>query len=143
MSRLHYQLVLHILTPLYKAAKLKKCKIIIGVDRVAGRLELARELGATHVLNTSDAGIDLVAAVKELTNGDGVDITMDTTGVVALLQAGIGFTANFGKLLVTGIAPTGAELPVPLNDFMAVSRNRSLFKTSMVSYTFGLLTPTP
>lgn len=66
------------------AAKVAGAATIIAVDRNQKRLDLALELGATHVVNiveTSDA-----AAWIGSTIGDGVDYALDTTGVVGVIE---------------------------------------------------------
>src|SRR5580698_11570684 len=44
---------------------------IIGIDRIASKLELARRLGATHTVNSAED--DPVKAIRTLTGGAGVD----------------------------------------------------------------------
>src|SRR6202789_2509078 len=48
------------------AARLTGATTIIAVDRLATRLSLARELGATETIDVSVAGADPVAAVQEI-----------------------------------------------------------------------------
>lgn len=60
------------------AAKICGCETIIQFDVVQSRLELALELGATHVFNTRETA-DPVAAVMEVTGGEGVDHAFDQT----------------------------------------------------------------
>jgi threonine dehydrogenase-like Zn-dependent dehydrogenase len=81
------------------------CAKIIGVDRVPSRIDIANTLGATDGLDTSRAGIDIVGEVKKLTGGDGATIVIDTTGVPALLEAGLQFTASRGKMIFVGVPP--------------------------------------
>jgi hypothetical protein len=45
-----------------------------------------KELGATHMINTSDSSVDLVADVLKATDGVGVRIALDTTGVQSLVR---------------------------------------------------------
>ncbi|WZB73341.1 zinc-binding dehydrogenase [Achromobacter xylosoxidans] len=47
------------------------------MDVVASRLELAKELGATHTVNSKEE--DVVEAVREITNG-GADFALESTG---------------------------------------------------------------
>jgi threonine dehydrogenase-like Zn-dependent dehydrogenase len=51
---------------------------LIGVDLASRRLELAKELGATHVVNVGD--VDPVERVLELTGGQGVDLALEAVG---------------------------------------------------------------
>ena len=56
------------------------CRKIIAVDIIDSRLEIAKEYGATDVINSKDVA-DVPARVKELTDGKGADFALDTTGV--------------------------------------------------------------
>ena len=51
---------------------------IIGIDLLESRLEFSENMGATHTIcNATD---DPVAAVQELTNGDGADVVVEVVG---------------------------------------------------------------
>jgi len=93
-------------------AKIAGCRTIIGVDRVASRLDLAKECGCTHVINGSELaeGTTLVDAVRAITEGAGSAITIETTGVPTLIEAGIEFTRSGGKYIQVGVAPLDYHL---------------------------------
>lgn len=101
-------------------AKIQNARRIIGVDRVASRLELAKEMGATHVIDSSKLpqGKTLVDAVREASEDLGPTITVDTTGVPALIKASIDFARNRGKILQVGSAPFDFKLELTVFDFM-------------------------
>jgi Zn-dependent alcohol dehydrogenase len=101
-------------------AKIQNARQIIGVDRVASRLELAKEMGATHVIDSSKLpeGKTLVDAVREAAEGLGPTITVDTTGVPALIKASIDFARNRGKVIQVGSAPFDFKLELTVFDFM-------------------------
>jgi Zn-dependent alcohol dehydrogenase len=105
-------------------AKIRECSIIIGVDRYKDRLEFAKSLGATHAIDSSEPGVDLVEAIKVITEGMGTTITIDTTGNMGLIKAGVEFTANRGQFVFIGVPPTDAELSVHLVTLIQVSRRR-------------------
>lgn len=63
------------------AAAIAGAAQIIAVDVARGRLELARELGATATLHPDDG--DVVTAIRELTRG-GADVTFNTTSSAAV-----------------------------------------------------------
>lgn len=91
-------------------AAIQGCRTIIGVDRVASRLALAREVGATHVIDgaalaAEKGGRTLGEVVRELTEGVGPTITIDTSGAPALMDAGMQFTRNRGKYIQVGSPP--------------------------------------
>jgi Zn-dependent alcohol dehydrogenase len=102
-------------------ARIAGCTQIIGIDRHESRLELAKELGATHVVKV-DPGAnlgDVTEAVKAATGGLGTNITLDTTGVPALIAEGVKMTAFKGKILQVGTAPETGTLTIPIHEFMA------------------------
>jgi len=100
------------------AAALTPATTIVAVDRVASRLDLARELGATHTVDvTSD---DLVKSVLDLTGGaDGV---IETTGSTAVLRQGADALAARGTLVVVGAPPFGSEVGLDVNAMLAGKR---------------------
>jgi Zn-dependent alcohol dehydrogenase len=100
-------------------AKIAGCKIIIVIDRVQQRLNLAKNLGATHVINSTDMRLDdLVAEVRKLTDGYGTSITIDTTGVLSLIEKGIEFTARRGQYIQVGSTKPDVVLQIPVQAFM-------------------------
>lgn len=103
-----------------QGAKLNQCNTIIAVDRVGQRLQLAREFGATHIIDSSETQ-DLVAEVKALTKGRGSTITLDTTGNMKLIENGLAMTANRGQMIIVGVPPMDGQLGVHLVEFMQVS----------------------
>lgn len=104
------------------AAKCNNCQEIIGVDRFEERLELAKSIGATHVINTSDKDFDLTKAIKDLTDGIGADIVMDTTGNMGLINSGMDFTANRGQMIILGVPPADGIVPLHLITFMQTGK---------------------
>ncbi|MBL7501173.1 NAD(P)-dependent alcohol dehydrogenase [Frankia sp. CNm7] len=81
------------------AAKVAGASTIIAVDLHRHRLDLATELGATHVLD--GAGLDL-AQVRDLTGG-GADYSFDTTGNVAVIANAVGALRMGGHCGLVGI----------------------------------------
>ena len=81
------------------AAQLAGAATIIALDIVPGRLALAREIGATHALNSRDSG--WVDAVRAITGG-GVDFALESTGRPEILAQGVSALAPLGVLGVVG-----------------------------------------
>jgi aryl-alcohol dehydrogenase len=79
------------------AAKLIGCKRIVAVDRVKSRLDLARALGATEVIDTSSTDLD--EALAEI---GGADHALDTTGVPKVLEAAVRALNPCGQLALVG-----------------------------------------
>ncbi|MGP3911489.1 NAD(P)-dependent alcohol dehydrogenase [Nonomuraea sp. NBC_00507] len=95
------------------AARLTPATRIIAVDRVPARLELARELGATHTVDTTTA--DLAEAIGEITGGQGADGVVETTGNVGVAGAAVGVLAARGTAVLVGAPPFGSSIPVDVN----------------------------
>lgn len=98
-----------------QGARIAGARRIIAIDRVPARLERARELGATHTLLPRDGDGDhaqLVADVRVLTDGRGVDHAFEATGVPALAFLPLKLARNGGNALqVSGAhGPSTLEL---------------------------------
>lgn len=98
------------------AAALTPATTIVAVDRVAERLSLAKELGATHTVNASQT--DLAEALAEITGGQGADGVVETTGNVAVLRQGVDALAARGTLVVVGAPPFGTEVALDVNGML-------------------------
>lgn len=68
------------------AAKVVGAATIVAVDVNPGRLELARELGATHTFDGAQEG--LAASLQQLTGG-GAQYSLDTTGLPAVITTAV------------------------------------------------------
>ena len=99
------------------AARLVGASTIIAVDRNPRRLEIARELGATHTVNIEDE--DAVQAINR-TSTDGVDFSFEATGVprvVANALAVLGMKGTCG--MVGSFPPESSTIPVDLLTILA------------------------
>lgn len=76
------------------AANVADAATVIAIDVNAERLELARELGATHVVNAGGQA-DVSAAIRQI-EPRGVEFVLDTSGRAANLDAGVGALAPMG-----------------------------------------------
>lgn len=90
------------------ASKIVGCTTIIAVDRNDERLTLAKELGATDVINTNHT--DMVAAIRELTDGRGVDYAVDTTGAAPVIKGALTALAQGGVLAPVAVTTHQIEI---------------------------------
>lgn len=97
------------------AARVAGCGTIIAVDVVPERLALARELGATHVIDSR--GTEPVAAIRALC-GPGAETTLDTTGLPAVIRAAVEALRPRGTCGILGASKPGTELVLDANDLM-------------------------
>src|SRR5262249_38546117 len=89
------------------AARLTGATTIIAVDRLASRLSLARELGATETIDVSAPGIDPVATVQEICGGP-ADFSLECTGVIDVLRQAAGPGGLRGTPALCGGRAAGA-----------------------------------
>lgn len=79
---------------------------IIAADLHDNRLELARDFGATHTINTRST--DVVEGVRAIT-GSTVDFAFDCTGVIPVIESIARTVGMLGTLVLVGGAPAGAR----------------------------------
>lgn len=79
---------------------------IIAADVHDNRLAMAREFGATHVINSR--ATKLVEEVANIT-GSTVDFAFDCTGVIAVIETISQTVGMLGTLVLIGGAPAGAS----------------------------------
>ncbi|HEY7968058.1 MAG TPA: NAD(P)-dependent alcohol dehydrogenase [Solirubrobacteraceae bacterium] len=101
------------------AAAIAGCQTIFGIDLHASRLELARELGATHVIDANAA--DAVEEIRRVT-GYGVEFSLDTTGVPAVLRSCVDCLAPLGVAGLIGGSETGTEVSLDMTDILVGGR---------------------
>ncbi|MGA2400316.1 MAG: NAD(P)-dependent alcohol dehydrogenase [Syntrophobacteraceae bacterium] len=82
------------------AARMAGATPIVAVDRVRSRLELARELGATHVLDAQQD--EIVPRLRELAGT--VDHAVETTGVRRLIDHALRSLGPYGKMSMLGVS---------------------------------------
>jgi aryl-alcohol dehydrogenase len=90
------------------AARLTAATHIIAVDKLAARLALAAELGATETIDVSAPGTDPVAAVQEICGGP-ADFSLDCAGNVNVLRQAADSVGMRGTVALIGGAPAGAS----------------------------------
>lgn len=87
-------------------AKLGGAETIVAIDLADDKLGLARQLGATHTVNASDA--NHVEQVRDLTNG-GVDFAIDLAGAIPAMKTAYAVTRYGGTVVTAGLSPSTAE----------------------------------
>jgi aryl-alcohol dehydrogenase len=93
------------------------CATIVAVDRHQGRLELARQLGATHTVDTTSVP-DVGGAIRAIV-GRGVAAMVDAAGAAPLIGSAISGLARRGTLGLVAAAPAfDAALGVPWTNLL-------------------------
>ena len=93
-----------------QAARLAGASRVIAVDLDAGKLKVARSLGAT---DTVDAGQgDAAEAVREMTGGRGADVAFEVVGAAPTVAAAVGSVRKGGSVTLVGNLAPKVELPL-------------------------------
>lgn len=95
-------------------ARLAGARTIIGVDVDARKLEAARRLGATHVINSSES--DPVEAIRALTDGVGVDVAIEAVGRPETYTQAFYARDLAGTVVLVGVPRPDMRLDLPLLD---------------------------
>jgi threonine dehydrogenase-like Zn-dependent dehydrogenase len=83
---------------------------VIAIDPSPQKLALAQQLGAAHIINPTE--VDPVAAVLELTHGQGVDVAVEAVG-----GTGIGIKQALGMVRHNGIMALYGDNYAPVAEF--------------------------
>ncbi len=103
-------------------AKLSGATTVIGVDRLANRLEMARRLGADYVIDSSR--MDPIEEIMRLTAGRGVDVAIEALGTQATFEACLRVLRPGGTLSSLGVY--SSDLTIPMSAFAAGLGNHQI-----------------
>jgi aryl-alcohol dehydrogenase len=101
------------------AAVVAGCTTIIGIDVKPNRMELARELGATHTIN--GAKTDAVEEIGKITGG-GTDYSLETSAVPQVFRQAVDCLVPLGVCGLVGAAPLGTEASLDMNNILIPGR---------------------
>src|ERR1700690_3054989 len=106
-------------------AKLKGASLIIAVESDPVRTEMSKRMGADIVLNQNE--VDVVAEIKRLTGGEGVDVAIEALGTQATFESALRVLRAGGTLSSLGVY--SGKLSVPLEPFAAGLGNHKIVTT--------------
>jgi S-(hydroxymethyl)glutathione dehydrogenase/alcohol dehydrogenase len=92
---------------------------IIAVDTQGSKLNLAKEFGATDVVNAKDG--DPVKQVIEMTKG-GVQHSFEAIGLKATAEQAFAMLARGGTANIIGMIPVGVKIELSGSDFLGEKR---------------------
>ena len=98
-----------------QGAVLAGASMVIALDREAAPLAIAKQMGATHVIQPTGKTAD---AVKELTGGRGAEFVFDTVGTPATLTDAILSTRKGGTVVITGLSRLDTQGAIRLYPFV-------------------------
>ncbi|SER88387.1 aryl-alcohol dehydrogenase [Azotobacter beijerinckii] len=116
------------------AAKVAGATTIIAVDVTPSRLELAMELGATHVINSREQ--DPVERVRAIT-GSGVNYSLECSGRAEVLRQAIDALTILGTCGIVGATKVGTEVAFNINDVMIPGKRiQGIVQGDVVAHAF-------
>lgn len=98
-------------------ARLAGAGTIIAVDRDDKKLEWATDLGATHVINSTN--VDAVERIQEITGGFGADVVIDAVGRPETYKQAFYARDLAGTVVLVGVPTPDMTLEMPLIDFFS------------------------
>ncbi|MBM3948958.1 MAG: Zn-dependent alcohol dehydrogenase [SAR202 cluster bacterium] len=115
-----------------QGARIAGATQIISVDMLDNKLQMAKEFGATHTVNSSKE--DPVEAIKRLTGGQGVHYAFEAIGLVEkpFVQT-IDATRHRGMTIWVGHAPEGLNV--------TISARAVLYEKTLIGSMYGSTRP--
>jgi S-(hydroxymethyl)glutathione dehydrogenase/alcohol dehydrogenase len=108
---------------------------IIAIDTVSSKLDVAKQMGATDVINASN--VDPVEAIRDLTGG-GVEYSFEAVGLKITAEQAFKSLAWGGTATVIGMVPFGQNIELHGYDFL---REKKIQGSSMGSNRFRVDMP--
>ena len=103
---------------------------IIAIDTLSSKLDVAKQMGATDVINASN--VDPVEAIKDLTGG-GVEYAFEAVGLKKTAEQSFQCLRAGGTATIIGMVPFGMKIELNGYDFL---RERKIQGSSMGSNRF-------
>jgi S-(hydroxymethyl)glutathione dehydrogenase / alcohol dehydrogenase len=107
-----------------QAAAFSGAARVVAIDRVASKLELARQLGATDVVDAS--AVDPVEAIRDLTGG-GVDHAFEAIGLRSTAEQAWQMLRRRGTATICGVLPAGQSVELDAQSLTSEKRLQGSF----------------
>ena len=95
-----------------EGSRLAGAHTIIAVDIDPRKLELAREFGATHAVDSSQE--DPVEAIRAMTGGNGVDVAIEAIGLPSTYEQAFYSRDLAGTVVLVGVPNPEAKVELPM-----------------------------
>ena len=102
---------------------------VVAIDVAAAKFDACRKAGADAVLDPRDG--DVVAALRDLTHGLGVDVAIDYVCTTATLEAGVKALGRRGRLVILG----GAAQPFQVTARDMLTKEQAVLGSRYVTRT--------
>ncbi len=91
-----------------QAAAMVSAWPIIAVDRFDNRLELAKQMGASHCINSNIVNAE--KAIGKALGDQLLDVFIDNTGVPEIIEFGFQLSHKQGRVILVGVPSSGKNL---------------------------------
>jgi S-(hydroxymethyl)glutathione dehydrogenase/alcohol dehydrogenase len=95
-----------------QGAAWKGAERIIAIDRFDSKLDLAKQFGATDLINASNG--DPVAQLLELNGGRGVDVSFEVIGLKDTVQQAFAMLRRGGQAIIVGVPKMEQMMEIPI-----------------------------
>ena len=114
-------------------AKAAGCTTIIGVDINDERLEMAKELGATHTINSSAANpVEKIQAITGL----GANYSIETSAIPAVYRQAVECLDLTGTSVLLGAPPIGTEVTFDMQMFLTGRTTKGVIEGESIPHEF-------
>jgi S-(hydroxymethyl)glutathione dehydrogenase / alcohol dehydrogenase len=93
-----------------QAAVLSGAYPVVAVDIHQPKLDLARQLGATHTVNSREG--DLAEGVRAILGREGADVVVENTGRPEIIRAAYELTSSNGRAILGGVPEHGKDASI-------------------------------
>ena len=87
---------------------------IIAVDIDERKLEMAKEFGATHTVDSSKE--DPIEAIRQITDGNGADVVIDAVGIPSTYEQSFFARDLAGTVVLVGVPNPEMKIELPLQE---------------------------
>ena len=97
-------------------AKLFGASAVIATDIQEKRLDMAKVMGADYTLNAESE--DFTTAISTITEGDGVGVVIEASGISSMLTSAFNLIRRGGKIIVIGLPKSDIVIHEPITNFL-------------------------
>ena len=97
-------------------AKLFGANLVIATDIQEDRLDRAKVMGADYALNSDSK--DFTTSISNITEGNGVGVVVEASGVSAMLTRAFDLLRRGGKIAVIGLPKSDIIISEPITNFL-------------------------
>ncbi|MDF2524098.1 MAG: theronine dehydrogenase-like Zn-dependent dehydrogenase [Clostridiales bacterium] len=116
---------------------------ITVIDVIPERLEYAKKLGATRVINAAEA--DVPAEVDKITNNKGVEVVIETAGSAKTIAQTPYLVKRGGTIVLVGMAPQDiieynfAKIMAKEAEIKSIFRYKNIYPTAIKAIAKGII----